>query len=243
MSYTDRSAARTPGVDQRHGTFVEMRRERTDRGRLVDHYGRMWSGAEERRPHLAQLQRFFSRDAFDDPHSSRPFAPLRPRRPIVSVRVHHVARTPAARAPRLPQGPESSSPEDRTRRAAVRAVAGSPRTCRDRTERFQHISPYTASDKTERSLFLQDQHLEQVAALCADIEVSPHLIRVRGYRGSSVRLSLGILGPSGYQTARERIKRGCIQRAALLTVSPSSLRTMRSRPSSTSQTRPSRHTG
>lgn len=108
---------------------------------------------------------------------------------------------------------------------------------------FKHISPYTASDKTERSLFLQDQHLEQVAALCADIEVSPHLIRVRGFRGSSVRLSLGILGPSGYQTARERIKRGCIQRAALLTVSPSSLRTMRSRPSSTSQTRPSRRTG
>jgi hypothetical protein len=33
-------------------------------------------------------------------------------------------------------------------------------------------SPYTTSASTERSLFLRDNHIEQLAVMCADIEVS-----------------------------------------------------------------------
>ncbi|KAK4702628.1 hypothetical protein P7C70_g3591, partial [Phenoliferia sp. Uapishka_3] len=36
------------------------------------------------------------------------------------------------------------------------------------------LLPYTASDKTERSIFLRDQHVEQVAKLCADTELIAH---------------------------------------------------------------------
>ncbi|KAL8276156.1 hypothetical protein RQP46_011450 [Phenoliferia psychrophenolica] len=36
------------------------------------------------------------------------------------------------------------------------------------------LLPYTATDKTERSLFLRDQHVEQVATLCADTELIAH---------------------------------------------------------------------